>query len=117
MRTSRLISAVPAAAVAAALLAGPAGAASQAPGPPTWPKHPAPVTEVVPRLPGPPTWPKDPKPISPYHASVAAADGGFDWESGGIGAAAGIAALATGLAGAAGVRRRRILRSRPLTTS
>jgi hypothetical protein len=116
MRTSRLISAVPAAAVTAALLAGPAGAASHLPGPPTWPKHPTPITEIV-RLPGPPTWPQDPKPISRYHASVAVADGGFDWASAGIGAAAGIAALATGLAGATGVRRRRTLRSRPLTTS
>jgi hypothetical protein len=107
MRTSRLISALPAAAVTAALLAGPAGAVSHLPGPPTWPTHPTPITEVVP-LPGPPTWPKNPRPIGENHASVAATDGGLDWESAGIGAAAGIATLATGLAGATGVRRRRI---------
>jgi hypothetical protein len=117
MSLSRLTSAVPAAVVIAGLLAGPAAAASHAPGPPTWPKHPKPVTQIVAQLPGPPTWPVHPQPITPLRASVTATNGGFDWESGGIGAASAIAVLAAGLAGATGVRRRRAVRTRALTTA
>jgi hypothetical protein len=41
---------------------------------------------------------------------------GFDWGSGGIGAAAGIGAFAIALAGAAGMRRRRVKRAPSVPT-
>ena len=116
MRKSRLISAPLAATLSVAALAGPA-AASHVPGPPTWPEHPKPITSYASQLPGPPTWPTDPKPITEYRSSVQATDDGFDWDSAGIGAAASFTILAAGMAGMAGVRRRRHPRPHTATSS
>jgi hypothetical protein len=117
MRKSRLIPASLAATLSVAALAGPAAAASHTTGPPTWPAHPKPITAYAPQLPSPPTWPTNPKPITEYRSSVQATDGGFDWDSAGIGAAASLAALGVGVAGVAGVRRRRHARAHALIAS
>jgi hypothetical protein len=60
--------------------------------------------------PAPPTVIVRPQPITD------APSPGFDWGSGGIGAAAGIGAFAVALAGAAGLRRRHVAQPRSLTT-
>jgi hypothetical protein len=134
MRTTRPITAVLAAALTTAALAGPAAAvaadthnqstashagtlqgsqgeraaATTLAGPPTWPANPQPITRpraVAATLPGPPTWPTNPQPIAPPRAVVNAPDSGLDWLSAGIGAAAaGLFAIA--LVGIAGLRRR-----------
>ena len=125
MLTSR-ITAPLAALLTAAALASPAAAATQnttasrLPGPPTWPTNPQPITQdqtTASRLPGPPTWPTNPQPITHYHAATAPVNGGLDWDSAGLGAAAAFAALGAGLASIAGLRRRRTGRTRSLTTS
>ena len=116
MRKSRLISAPLAATLSAAAFTVPA-AASDGTGAPTWPTDPKPITSYASQLAGPPTWPTDPKPITEYRSAVEATDGGFDWDSAGIGAGASIAALAAGLAGVSGVRRRRAARPRSLTAA
>jgi hypothetical protein len=53
-----------------------------------------------------PTWPANPQPIVRPTPTADAPSSGFDWGSGGIGAAAGIGAFAIALAGTAGMRRR-----------
>ena len=55
----------------------------------------------------PPTWPANPEPIAGSHAVVNAPAPRLDWGSAGIGAAAGIGACAIALALTAGLRRRR----------
>jgi hypothetical protein len=116
MRKSRLLSAPLAATLSAAAFAVPA-AASDVTSAPTWPTHPEPITSNASQLPGPPAWPTNAKPITEYRSTVEATDGGFDWDSAGIGAGASIAALAAGMAGMTGVRRRRAARPRSLTTA
>ena len=64
----------------------------------------------------PPTRPPNPEPIAGSHAVVNAPAPRLDWGSAGIGAAAGIGACAIALALAGGLRRRRIARPRSLTT-
>jgi hypothetical protein len=54
--------------------------------------------------------PANPEPIVPQGQPAELPSSGFDWGSGGIGAAAGIGAFAIALAGMAGVRRRRLAR-------
>jgi hypothetical protein len=54
----------------------------------------------------PPTWSANPQPIGQQRPSADAPSSGFDWASGGIGAAAAIGAFAIALAGTAGMRRR-----------
>jgi hypothetical protein len=115
MPKSRLISLPLAAALSVAALAGPA-AASNLPGPPTWPANPQPITSYASQLPGPPTWPTNPQPITTYHSTVQATNTGLDWDSAGIGAAASAAILAAGAAGLARMQRRRSARLQGLTS-
>jgi hypothetical protein len=61
-------------------------------------------------LPGPPTWPTDPQPITEYRGAVQPTGDGFDFDAGG----SAVAVLVAGMAGAAGVRRRRRI-TRPRT--
>jgi hypothetical protein len=106
MTSTRFITAPLAIAAASAALAGPA-AAHRLPGPPTWPVHPQPVTQVVAHPPGPPTWPSNPLPITAYTGSGSTASGGFDLASAGIGLAGGVLVLTAGAAGGLALRRRR----------
>ena len=106
MPTSRLISVPLATGLTLVAIASPA-VASDIANLPTWPTNPKPITEYAQQLPAPPQWPTNPQPIAAYRSSAHASDGDFDWGSAGIGAAAGIAVLGAGLAGVAGVRRRR----------
>ena len=122
MRKSRLISVPLAAILSAAALAGPAAAQDPATsgGRPDVVGNPNVshrITSHASQLPGPPTWPTDPQPITQYRSSVEATDTGFDWDSAGIGAAASFTILAAGMAGLAGVRRRRHARPQTLTSS
>jgi hypothetical protein len=57
-----------------------------------------------------PTWPTNRQLIVRQRPTADVPSSGFDWSSGGIGAAAGIGALAIALAGTTGMRRRRIAR-------
>jgi hypothetical protein len=108
MSTTRRLTTPLAIAAASAALAAPAMAAEHhLPGPPTWPKHPQPVTQIVAHPPGPPTWPTDPKPITAYQSSGSTAGSGFDLASAGIGLAGGVLVLTAGAAGGIAVRRRR----------
>jgi hypothetical protein len=99
MRATRSIPASLAAVLATAALAsnaaampidGPHQGAAPDPAPPTVIARPQPITDA-------------PSP-------------GFDWGSGGIGAAAGVGAFAIALAGAAGMRRRHVAQHHSLTT-
>jgi hypothetical protein len=54
---------------------------------------------------GPPTWPVNQQPITRPHAVASAPSSGLDWGSAGIGAAAGIGAVAIALVGMGGLRR------------
>lgn len=95
MRTIRTVTASLAAMLAAAALAGPAAAV------PTDNIHHQPNTWYA----GESTIQSSLRSDSP---AAPATSSGFDWGSGGIGAAAGIGAFAIALAGAAGMRRRRV---------
>jgi hypothetical protein len=88
MRATRLTTAPLAAVLAAGALAAPAMA----------------------RIDPPPDWHPVPPAVTPMHLLKPAAlpTTGFDWASGGIGAAAGVGAFAIGLAGAAGLRHRSV---------
>jgi hypothetical protein len=55
---------------------------------------------------GPPTWPVNQQPITRPRAVASAPSSGLDWGSAGIGAAAGIGAVAIALVGMGGLRRR-----------
>jgi len=144
MRTTRTITASLAAIVAAAAVAGPAAAISAdaahhqsntwyagesaIQGSLPWDSSHDPATanvyvppaELAPSDPttpdaAPPTWPANPQPIIQPTAAADAPSSGFDWGSGGIGAAAGIGAFAIALAGTAGMRRRRVARPPSVT--
>jgi NADPH:quinone reductase-like Zn-dependent oxidoreductase len=98
MRTNRIITTPLAALLGAAALAGPAAAVPADPvstGPPS-PAAPPPIVQPV--------------------APVDARSSGFDWGSVGIGAAGGVGAFAITLAGATGMRRRRLARPRSIAT-
>jgi hypothetical protein len=95
MRATRIITAQLAAVLAAGALAGPATARIDPP--PDWRDTTAPTTSA-------------PQPNADTPPS------GFDWGSGGIGAAAGIGAFAIVLAGTAGMRRRSVAPHRSITT-
>jgi hypothetical protein len=97
MRATRIITAPLATVLAAGALTGPAAAM------PIDPPHRGPD-------PAPPTLSLTPQP------NAEAPRSGFDWGSGGIGAAAGIGAFAIALAGTAGMRRRSAVRHRVITT-
>lgn len=114
MHKPRLISIPLATALSAVALVGPATAS--APGPPTWPISPQPITAYARQLPGPPTWPTNPQPITSYHSTVQATNPGLDLDSGAIVAAASAAILAVGAAGLARGRRRRKTHPNTLST-
>jgi hypothetical protein len=94
MRATRLITASLAAVLAAGALAGPATA----------------------RIDPPPGRPDLALPTLTPQANADAPRSGFDWGSGGIGAAAGVGAFAIALAGTAGMRRRSLAPRRSITT-
>jgi hypothetical protein len=100
MRSTHSITGTLAAVLVTAALASPA-AAMPIDGP-----HQGPALE-----PAPPTVIARPQPITD------APSPGFDWGSGGIGAAAGIGAFAIALAGAAGMRRRHVAQHHSLPSN
>jgi hypothetical protein len=54
----------------------------------------------------PPTWPVNQQPITRPRSVASASSSGLDWGSAGIGAAAGVGAVAISLVGIGGLRRR-----------